>query len=447
MMPISRCGGILLGLLPGLLPVLGCKHGDDRNCPPDRNTQIARLVDLQAEPSTVPLVDYQLCRCLIERFENGRTDPPGRRFNFLVLSGGGSYGAYPAGLLVGWSEAGNRPVFDVITGVSTGALLATLAFLGPERDADIQRFYTTLMNDDIFERHFALVGILDESLADSEPLRQLIAETADAQLLAQVAAEHAKGRRLYVGTTNLDARRLVVWDMGAIASRGQPEDLELFRKILLASAAIPGFFPPVSIDVEVDGQPYQELHVDGGVSASMFFRPPQVTPAEKVARGQDPLHGSNLFVIVSGKVFADSACVDAKFIDIVSDSISALIFAQTRGDMFMLFTLALVGGMNYYLSAIPPETPLGFSSTTFEPEQMRQLFEVGRQLGRSGQAWRTSPPGLERGEQTPSRGGIKLAKPAAWPPGIAQLNTPGQPGHVSTPHAKNHSMPALSEQP
>jgi predicted acylesterase/phospholipase RssA len=226
-------------------------------------------------------------------------------FNVLVLSGGGAYGAYSVGVLAGWSEAGTRPEFDVVTGVSTGALIATLAFLGSGRDPDLKRFYTHLTNRDLFVRRPSLSALLSDALADSRPLERLIEQAVDADLLRQVSIEHAKGRRLYVGTTQLDARRLVVWDMGAIASRGRARDLALFRQVLLASASLPGLLPPVSIPVDVDGKQYEEMHVDGGVTASLFFRPPQAPRDRVAALGDRPLAGSNVYVVVAGKLYCD----------------------------------------------------------------------------------------------------------------------------------------------
>ena len=182
--------------------------------------------------------------------------------------------------------------FDVVTGVSTGALIGTLAFLGPDRDPDLRRFYTTVSDADLFDRRSTLAALLSDALADPGPLARRIAAVVDDRFLAAVAAEHAKGRRLYVGTTHLDSRRLVVWDMGAIATRGKPEDLALFRKVLLASASIPGFFPPVPLPVEVDGKTVEELHVDGGVTASLFFRPPRVPKGQAAALGENPAAAS-----------------------------------------------------------------------------------------------------------------------------------------------------------
>jgi predicted acylesterase/phospholipase RssA len=236
----------------------------------------------------------------------------------------------------------------------------------------------------------------------------MIATVADEALLKKVAEEHAKGRRLYVGTTHLDSRRLVVWDMGAIAARGKPEDLALFRKVLLASASIPGFFPPVTLPVEVNGKTYDELHVDGGVTASLFFFPPRVPKAEAAKFGPQPLAGSNLYIIVAGKLFADPGCVQRKFIQIAENSISALLYAQTRGDLFQLFAICLATKMNYYLTAVPPETPAPADSTSFDPVEMTGLFEAGRKAAKDGNFWRSTPPGLQKGEMGLPREGTKF---------------------------------------
>ena len=206
---------------------------------------------------------------------------PFSRKSILVVTGGGSYGAYPAGVLVGWTAAGTRPQFDVVTGISTGALLGAFAFLGPSEDGELQRCYTTLRNEDIYRRNRLVRAILSESFADTAPLAKVIAEVATDERIGRFAAEHQKGRRFYVGTTDLDARRAIVWDMGAIASRGTPESRELFRSVLLASASIPGFFPPVRIPITVDGRRYVERHIDGGTTSSMFFAPPWVPPGER----------------------------------------------------------------------------------------------------------------------------------------------------------------------
>jgi len=391
--------------------LVGCRSFGSRGggCPAPG--PVTGLVDRDAPNTTAPVVDLHAAVLPA----SAPPIPDGRRpFNVLVLSAGGAYGAYPAGVLAGWSEAGTRPQFDVVTGVSTGALVATLAFLGPDRDPELKRFYTRVTERDVFARRPQLSVLLADALADSRPLERLIEQAVDAELLRQVACEHRKGRRLYVGTTHLDARRLVVWDMGEIAARGRPEDLTLFRKILLASASLPGLLPPVAIPVEVDGKTYEEMHVDGGVTASLFFRPPHVPREELAALGERPLAGSNVYVIVAGKLFADPEPVQPRFLAIVNSSVSALLHSQTRGDLYEVYALALATGMNYKLAAVPQAVRVPGSSTTFDPVAMNRLYEVGRRQAGSPGLWRATPPGTEPGERVPVRGSVHLAP---GPPG------------------------------
>ncbi|HJZ94039.1 MAG TPA: patatin-like phospholipase family protein [Gemmataceae bacterium] len=380
---------------------------DDRVGP----VPVTDLVDRQSAGDRVPVLDVRVIESVSDQSPAVvRASVKGpASFNVLVLSGGGAYGAYSAGVLAGWSEAGTRPKFDVVTGVSTGALVATLAFLGPARDPDLRKFYTRVTDKDIYARRSDLAAVFSDSLADSKPLARLIEATVGPELLREVAAEHAKGRRLYVGTTHLDGRRLVVWDMGAIAARGRPADLALFRRVLLASAAIPGFFPPVPIPIEVDGKVYEEFHVDGGVTASVFFRPPQVPRERLAALGDRPLAGSNLYVIVAGKLFSDPAPVARRLLPIAESAISALLYSQTRGDLFQLYALCLSTGMNYRLSAVPADVPVPDDATSFNPVEMTRLFETGRERARAGTLWRSTPPGTQSGEEVPIRGGIRLA--------------------------------------
>lgn len=335
--------------------------------------------------------------------------PPVR--NVLVLSGGGTYGAYSAGVLVGWTESGTRPPFDVVTGVSTGALIAPLAFLGPEYDPMLREVYTTLRNTDVFRIRKTVRTLLlfTESFADSSPLARQIERMVTPDLLRRIAAEHRAGRRLYVGTTELEAKRPVIWDLGEIACRGTMDDLILFRQVLLGSAAIPGFFPPVRIPVTVDGQELTERHVDGGVTNALFFRPPY-TPPELRGDPSASLYGSNVFTLVAGKLYADPATVSRRSLLIAADSVSTLIYAQTRGDLLKLYTACLLTGMNYYTAAIPPDFPAPASSTDFDPKEMTRMFDEGRRQMACGMNWRTTPPGLEPGEGAFLRTGTALTR-------------------------------------
>lgn len=333
----------------------------------------------------------------------------------LVLSGGGAFGAYQAGILYGWSEAGTRPSFDSITGVSTGALVATLVFLGPDYDCELKRVYTSVKTNDIYIRRSSIQALLSNSLADNAPLARQINTLLTPEAFARLGAEHRKGQRLYVGTTDLDGRRSVVWDIGAIAARGTPEDRELVTRVLLASAAIPGFFPPTEIPVEVDGRRLIERHVDGGVTQGLFIRPPYVPPELRQRAPADFLYDSDLYVIVAGKLYADPEDVKPGVLKIAESSISTLLFAETRVELVKVYMAGMLAGMNYRLAAIPSEYKAPKSSTEFDPAMMTGMFEEGRRQVLAGTAWRSSPPGVEDGELMPQRATNRLTRTPRGP--------------------------------
>jgi predicted patatin/cPLA2 family phospholipase len=387
----------------------------------------AELVDPVGECLSDHNLDMKEMFALAERIRQERRPavlPPPK--NVLVLSGGGVYGSYCAGVLVGWTRAGTRPSFDVVTGISTGALIAPLAFLGPAYDGELQTVYTTMKNNDVFRLKKTVRSLLSEALADNSPLARKIEEMVSPALLAAVAAEHTRGRRLYVGTTDLESRRAVIWDMGEIAARGTPEDLALFRKVLLASAAIPGFFPPVRIPVTVEGKQLEERHVDGGVSNALFFRPPY-----RPGGGTDPqaaLYGTNVYILVAGKMYADASVVSRRALTIAANSISTLIYSQTRGDLLKLYMACVLTGMNYYVSSLPADFPATASSTDFDPVEMAKLFDAGVRRVEAGTAFRNTPPGLERGEGTFLRAGTQLVRQDQGD--ATRVALPPQPGEV-----------------
>ena len=200
--------------------------------------------------------------------------PPIRsgRITYLALSGGGSGGAFGAGILTGWTTAGTRPTFDVVSGVSTGALIAPFAFLGSSYDPTLAELYTSGIAETLV-RPRPIIGLLGAALSDPAPLRRLVERYVTDDMLRKIAAEHSKGRRLFVVTTNLDAQRTVIWDMGAIAAHGHEQALVLFRNVLIASASIPAVFPPVMIEVTMNGKRFQEMHSDGGATTQLFTAP------------------------------------------------------------------------------------------------------------------------------------------------------------------------------
>jgi hypothetical protein len=327
--------------------------------------------------------------------------------NILALSTGGSYGAFSVGVLNGWSETGQRPTFDVVTGVSTGALAATFAFLGSQYDAELKRLYTTVDDRDIFRRRGPLAPLRAESVASNAPLKRLIESQLSPEVLAEVAAAHARGRRLYVGTTNLDTHRLVVWDMGAIASRG---DRSLYVNVILASASIPGFFPPVEIVVEVNGRRFTEPHADGGVTTQVFVQPYMLNPPTEEARSDKVCADSTVWVIVAGKLYADSSRTGTRAIEIGVGAVNSLIHAQTRADIRRIAALAGESNTEFRLTAVPEDFPIESSGKFFDAAIMKKLFDIGYTIGRSGsKAWTNRPPEADDARSPARTGGQFLA--------------------------------------
>lgn len=311
--------------------------------------------------------------------------------NFAAISGGADDGAFGAGLLVGWSEAGTRPNFDLVTGVSAGALIAPFVFLGKARDPQLKEIFTRYSQEDIYSPS-PLSGVLGGmALADSTPLEALIAKYVDRQFLKDVARERARGRVLVIETTNLDAQRPVLWDMGRIAMSEHPQALTLFRKVLLASASIPGLFPPVRIPVRAGGRAYDELHVDGGVTQQVFVAPPAVTVGD--AGPEMKLIRKRVFIIRNGKLSPEWQPVEASMLSLTERSFSTLVKSQGIGDLYRIYATAQRDGVDFNLAAIPAEFSLK-SHSPFERRYMRELYDVGYRAGRTGYRWQKAPPGL-----------------------------------------------------
>ena len=312
-----------------------------------------------------------------------------REWNLLAISGGGADGAFGAGLLVGWTQSGKRPAFELVTGTSTGAIIAPFAFLGSRYDRQLKEIYTNISTDDVIKRN-VIAGLLGgAALTDTSGFEDLIARYTSQEILSEIAAEYKKGRFLLIATTNIDAQRPVIWNIGAIAASGHPDSLALFRKIIKASAAIPAAFPPVSIDVTLKGKTYTELHVDGGVTAQVFLYPPQVSP-----RNIDRLLGFSpkrrLFVIRNSKVNPEYAPVEAGLLSISKRSIDTLIKNQGVGDLYRIYTLAQRDRIDYNLAFIPDSFD-SKAKELFDRDYMRSLFQTGYDLGSKDYKWIKSP--------------------------------------------------------
>jgi Patatin-like phospholipase len=431
----------LLGLAAGLVGIaLGCNLSTsraDRPVPLPPGVEPNDLIDrdYKAEAEN-PLAAEELqeaekqIRQYFAKEMKGKEPAEKDRKNILVLSGGGSLGAYTAGLLAGWTAAGTRPTFDVVTGISTGALIAPFAFLGPKYDADIQQFYTTSRNEDIFTKRYVRGLLGGESFTDTTPLRRKIDGLLTPEVMAELADAHRSGRRLYIGTTEEEGKRFIIWDLGMMACRNGPGDRELMIDVLIGSASIPGAFPASKIDVFVDGVCHTERHGDGGVSQALFFHPPYVPPEQRTPQTLN-LVGTNVWVIVAGKLYADPEVIKPSALTQAGKAVSTIIYAQTRGDLQRLWTYSLLNGMNYHATAIPQEYVGAGSSGEFKPEVMTGLFEEGRRVICSGTAWRTTPPGTNaaQGELSQERWGRELT----FHPRGPQLPITGPRGMVVPP--------------
>lgn len=325
-----------------------------------------------------------------------QVDADGKRvYPMLCISGGSANGAYGAGLLKGWSASGTRPKFKVVTGVSTGAITSSMAFLGKDYDDMAEQLYTSMSTKDVMKMKGPIRALFGDSLASNAPLQKQLKKYITPEILEKIALEHKKGRRLYVGTAYLDAQRFVIWDMGAIAVRG---DIDLFRKVIQASAAIPMMFPPVFINVH-NGEDvtYNEMHVDGGTITQVFtlYRLFEGQAAAAKEMGIDPTKVKGVaYIIRNGYVDPGYKAVKDNLTSIAGQMFDTMINSQGIGDTYRIYAYMKERGNDYNLAFIPgdfrPE-----KKQEFDPVQMRQLFDRGYQDAVNGYKWHKVPPGLK----------------------------------------------------
>jgi hypothetical protein len=404
--PAGRSRQLLAALLLPLL-LAACAGPIRLNAVPEERTTEATIpgipearfwVDKETEPFLrEALQSFERERAYLASSGHAGALPP---VSFLAVSGGGDNGAFGAGLLKGWTEHGDRPVFKAVTGVSTGALIAPLAFLGAAYDDTLADAYTAITKADIFEDRGFLAAVFDDALADTLPMSKMIERFVTQDLLDAIAVEYGKGRLLLVGTTNLDARRPIVWNMTAIAASRSPEALPLFRKILLASAAVPGAFPPVMIDVEVDGKPYQEMHVDGGAMTQVFLYPPTLDVALQSAKHHAERE-RRVYIIRNARLDPEWADVERLTFSIAGRAISTLIHSQGIGDLYRIYLTTQRDGFDYNLAYIGADFDFEHDDE-FDQKFMRALYEYAYALGRQGYPWRKTPPDFDTLDLTPT---------------------------------------------
>ncbi|MBX9626537.1 MAG: patatin-like phospholipase family protein [Gemmataceae bacterium] len=319
----------------------------------------------------------------------------GRPLKVLAVSGGGKFGAYTAGLLTGWTAAGTRPDFDAVTGISSGALIATYAYLGPKYDGKMAAAFTNLSRQDVFQFRPVRGAIRGDGLATAEPLAELIARELDPAAMEDFRAAHRCGRRLFVATINVTTHRPAIWDLGAIACSGRPDADALVRKVLLAACSIPVYSPPVPFEVEVDGVRYTELHADAGGVVQAFIR---------TANGLTA--GSDVYVITAGKVWRDPIDKTTRTLATVGLSISNALHAIYRAELYRVHAEATAAGATFNLVALPAEVEVNPQSVAFDKDELRMLYGVGYGSAVGGIPWRHTPPGAAHGEETVPRTGL-----------------------------------------
>lgn len=309
----------------------------------------------------------------------------GQPHRYLLISGGGGDGAFGAGLLVGWTAAGNRPEFQIVTGISTGAIIAPFAFLGPAYDGTLRELYTRFSSDDLVRKRNVLRVLRGDSAFDTTPMMGLLDRYLGDAQIAAIAAEGRRGRSLLVGTTNLDAGRPVIWDVTRIAMSGAPNARQLIHDIIRASSAIPGVFPPVMFQVQVDGKRYDELHVDGGVTSQVFLGATGLD-WRQIAERLHAQGAPQLYLIRNARLAPQWEPVERQLGPIMSRSIASLIREQGIGDMARIYLIATRDGMEFNLARVPADFTLD-ANELFDRNYMQALFERGFLAGKQGDVW------------------------------------------------------------
>jgi hypothetical protein len=306
----------------------------------------------------------------------------GQPLNVLVLSGGGGGVAFGAGALVGWSRAGTRPDFQIVTGVSAGALLAPLAFLGPKWDTTVAEAFSGSRTRDLLQPRW-IDALFGSSLYRGEPLVEFVNRYVSDELLRAVAAESARGRLLLVATTDLDHERSVIWDMGRIASEGGDRARRLFRDVLVASASAPGVFPPVLIRVQEAGAEFDEMHVDGGTTVPLFIAPTMLARTPEEIGG---LQGAKVYLIVNGQLGGPAVTTPVHTVSIVRRGVNAALESSSRTAVEIALSASNQAGMALRVSQIPDDYPYaGWLDT--RPAKVAALFNFGVGCGIQGRLW------------------------------------------------------------
>lgn len=354
-----------------------------------------RDVTVAATPSHEPLRTWANEPPDFLYSEYNKTTPikvSGEHLNILALSGGGANGAFGAGVLMGLKESGQLKDYSIITGISAGALIAPFAFIGGDALREMKNVMLDINDDAILGKKNFLNTVFKDAFTDGEHLYQFIANAYPESMIDQIAQQHRNGKRLFIGSTHFDSGELVIWNLGAIANSERPDKAELVYKVLAASASIPGVFPPQFINVELDGKTYEELHVDGGLAAQVFFNPSNFDYT-KISEALDLETPPQLDVIRNGALKAPYHRLQDKGLDLVAKSLTSLTLAQTRGDLYRMKYFSELNDIKMQFTYI--EKDFGFakrSKDMFDEHYLKAIYQYGFYKATQGQLWVTELP-------------------------------------------------------
>lgn len=382
-----------------LLSLLGCSGAYRKSALQDAQLQSAQISGMEGVryiPSTKAGIQAYLSD--IKTAVAKRPQDPTRKTNLLALSGGGDNGAFGAGLLVGWSKRGDRPMFDQVTGISTGALIAPFAFLGTDYDHALEAVFTQVQPEDIYHERGKLALLFSDAMADAKPLKSLINTQVTDEMLARVAFEYEEnGRLLLIGTTNIDSGLLVLWNMGKIASLGTPESKALFVNVMLASAAVPGAFPPVLFDAALDGHDYHELHVDGGLAAQVYLYP---AAASRLALNSGIIKNRQreAYIIRNARLSVGWEETEVNGLGILGRSYKKMIQSQGMGNLYQIYEIARRDKVGFNLAYIGNDFDQPHPAE-FDKTYMNALYQYAYKKSSTGYPWQHVPPGLENSSE------------------------------------------------
>ncbi len=316
----------------------------------------------------------------------------GEQLNILALSGGGVNGAYGAGVLMGLQEKGELKDYAIITGVSAGALIAPFVFIGGDAMPKMKEVMLNINDKNILGKKNFLNTLFKDAFTDGENLYDFIADAYPEPMIEAMAQQHRNGKRLFIGSTHFDSGELVIWNIGAIANSDLADKSELIYKVLAASASIPGVFPPQFIDVEHDGETLEELHVDGGLAAQVFFNPSNFN-YQQISDALGLEKAPQLDVIRNGALKAPYRPLKDKGLDLVSKSVSSLTLAQTRGDLYRMKYISEINDIEMQFTYIDQDFRYAkVTKDMFDHRYLLTIYEYGFKKATQGQLWVTELP-------------------------------------------------------